>query len=96
MRTSFESSRQKHFDVKTEHSIGDVPLDQRTDGDPAGFAARARSNFVIESPNLPRKRATFENYRAQKVFERLLAWLRSKASARKNRSTNCEKNPARW
>ena len=43
-----------------------------------GYYARARSNFVIESPNLPRKRATFENYRAQNVFERLSAWLRSK------------------
>jgi len=35
-----------------------------------GYAARALSNFVIETPNLPRAQATFENYRAQAVFER--------------------------
>ena len=68
----------QHFDVKTEHSIGDVSLDPELMSMMHGHAARARSNFVIESPNLPRKRATFENYRAQNVFERLSAWLRSK------------------
>jgi integrase len=68
----------QHFDVKTEHSIGDVSLDPELMSMMHGYAARARSNFVIESPNLPRKRATFENYRAQNVFERLSAWLRSK------------------
>ena len=68
----------EHFDVKTEHSIGDVPVDAELMLIMRGYAARARSNFVIESPNLPRKRATFENYRAQNVFERLSAWLRTK------------------
>jgi hypothetical protein len=33
---------------------------------------------VIDSGNLPRPRATFENYHAQHVFERLGAWLRTK------------------
>jgi integrase len=68
----------EHFDVKSEHSIGDVPVDVELMTIMRGFAARAQSNFVIESRNLPRKRATFENYRAQVVFERLSAWLRSK------------------
>ena len=68
----------EHFDVKTEHSIGDVSVDAELMSVMRGYAARKRSNFVIESPNLPRKRATFENYRAQNVFERLSAWLRSK------------------
>ena len=68
----------EHFDVKTEHSIGDVPIDAELMTIMRGYAARARSNFVIESRNLPRKRATFENYRAQIVFDRLTAWLRSK------------------
>jgi integrase len=68
----------EHFDVKTEHSIGDVPVDAELMSIMRGYAAKARSNFVIESPNLPRERATFENYRAQNVFERLSAWLRSK------------------
>jgi integrase len=68
----------QHFDVKTEHSIGDVPVDAELMSIMRGYAAQARSNFVIESPNLPRARATFENYRAQNVFDRLTAWLRSK------------------
>jgi integrase len=67
----------QHFDVKTEHSIGDVPVDAELMSIMRGFAARARSTFVIESPNMPRAGATFENYRAQNVFERLSAWLRS-------------------
>jgi integrase len=68
----------EHFDVKTEHSIGDVSVDAELMSIMRGYAAKARSSFVIESRNLPRKRATFENYRAQHVFERLTAWLRSK------------------
>jgi integrase len=68
----------EHFDVKTEHSIGDVSLDPELMSIMHGYAARARSNFVIESPNLPSKRAAFQNYRAHRVFKRLLSWLRSK------------------
>jgi integrase len=68
----------EHFDVKTKHSIGDVSLDKELMSMMRGYNARARWSFVIESRNLPRKRATFENYRAQNVFERLSAWLRSK------------------
>jgi len=67
----------EHFDVKTEHSIGDVSIDAELMTIMRGFHAKARSSFVIESANLPRKSATFENYRAQHVFERLTAWLRS-------------------
>lgn len=73
-----------HFEVKTEHSIGDVKVDAELMALFRGYAARALSNFVIETPNLPRTRATFENYRAQAVFERLAAWLRTKGvSSRK-------------
>jgi integrase len=67
----------RFFNVKTEHSIGDVPVDPELMSIMRGYQARARSNFVIESPNLPRARATFENYRAQHVFERLSEWLRT-------------------
>jgi integrase len=68
----------QHLVVKTEHSIGDVPVDPELMSIMRGFHAKARSSFVIESDNLPRPRATFENYRAQHVFERLSAWLRTK------------------
>lgn len=66
----------QYFDVKTEHSIGDVSVDPELLSVFRGYAARATSNFVIESENLPLAGATFENYRAQPVFERLAAWLR--------------------
>ena len=67
----------EHFDVKTEHSIGDVSVDPELMSIFRGYAARARaSQFVIETPNLPRKGATFEHYRAQAVFDRLAVWLR--------------------
>jgi hypothetical protein len=55
-----------------------VPVDPELMSIMRGFHAKARSSFVIESDNLPRPRATFENYRAQHVFERLSAWLRTK------------------
>ena len=61
----------EHFDVKTEHSIGDVRVDPELMALFRGYAARASSSFEIESDNLPRKAAKFENYRAQAVFERL-------------------------
>jgi hypothetical protein len=73
-----------HFDVKTEHSIGDVRIDPELMALFRGYAARASDYFVIETDNLPRKAAKFENYRAQAVFERLAAWLRAKGvTARK-------------
>jgi integrase len=73
------------FDVKTEHSIGDVPVDPELMSVFRGYAARAHErvhpgmhppHFVIEGDNLPIASATFENYRAQATFERLSAWLR--------------------
>jgi integrase len=67
----------EHFDVKTEHSIGDVSVDPELLTLFRVRAARAESNFVIPTDNLPRKGAKFENYRAQAVFERLAAWLRT-------------------
>jgi integrase len=69
--------RTQYFDVKTEHSLGDVSVDPQLMSVFRGYAARAGSNFVIETENLPIHHATFENYRAQAVFERLAAWLRN-------------------
>jgi len=66
----------QYFDVKTEHSIGDVSVDPELMSVFRGYAARATSNFVIESRNLPIRDATFANYRAQAVWERLSAFLR--------------------
>jgi hypothetical protein len=43
----------QYFDVKTEHSIGDVSIDPELISVFRGYAARAASNFVIETENLP-------------------------------------------
>jgi hypothetical protein len=40
----------EYFDVKTEHSIGDVPVDPEILEILRGFRARAKSPFVITSP----------------------------------------------
>jgi integrase len=74
----------KYFDVKTEHSIGDVLLDPELMALFRGYAARALTSFVIEGDNLPIANATFEHYRVQAVFERLIGWLKAHGvSARK-------------
>jgi len=63
----------QYFEVKTEHSIGNVPVDPDLMAVFRGYAAKAQSNFVL--PGLPGAPET-EGYRAQAVFERLSAWLR--------------------
>jgi integrase len=67
----------RYFDVKTEHSIGDVQVDPELMTIFLGYAARALTSFVIENDNLPIADATFENYRAQATFERLIGWLKA-------------------
>jgi integrase len=66
----------KWFHPKSEDSLGDVELDPEVLELFRGFHARARGSFVIESRNDPRPGATFEYYRAQDHFEKLVAWLR--------------------
>jgi integrase len=70
----------EHFDVKTEHSIGDVQLDPELLSVFRGYAARARSIFVIEvggGADLPGVRSFADHYRAKAVFERLSVWLKA-------------------
>lgn len=74
----------EHFAPKTEHTIGDILIDKNLMAIFKGYHAQSASNFVLETNNLPIPGATFENYRAQAVFERLAAWLRKNGvSARK-------------
>jgi integrase len=63
----------RYFDVKTEHSIGDVQIDPELMSVFRGYAALAGSNFVIEGPQAD---GYWDQYRAKEVFERLSAWLR--------------------
>jgi integrase len=74
-KNTIRIARTRYFEPKTESSVGDVPIDSEVIEILRGFHAKARSSFVIESPNLPRNNT---EYRAQKVFKRVSKWLRSK------------------
>ena len=64
----------RYFEPKTEHSIGDVPVDAELMALFRGYAERGpESNFVIESGHRP---IPGDNYRAQAVWARLSAFLR--------------------
>ena len=68
----------KHFSPKSEDSIGDVVLEPELVELFRGYRAQATGEFVIESPNMPRIDALYENYRCQAIFESLIDWLRTK------------------
>jgi hypothetical protein len=55
----------EYFDVKTEHSIGDVPVDPEILEILRGFRARTKSPFVIASSRAPRRTTTYEHYRCE-------------------------------
>jgi hypothetical protein len=50
-----------------------------------GYHARenGENEFVIQSPNMPRPDALYENYRCERIFENLIVWLRDKGVATK-------------
>ena len=68
----------KWFHPKSEHSLGDVEVDGELMDLFRGYQARASGTFVVESKVTPRPEATFEHYRCQSHFEKLVAWLRKK------------------
>jgi integrase len=69
-----------HFSPKTEDAIGDVVLEPELVALFRGYHARegTESEFVIRSANMPRPNALYENYRCERIFENLIAWLRDK------------------
>jgi integrase len=70
----------RYFDVKSEHSKGDVQIDPELISLFRGYAALARSSFVIEvggGADLPGVRSFADHYRVKAVFERLSAWLKA-------------------
>ncbi len=67
----------KYFNPKSEDSMGDVEVDQELIELFRGYRARAKGNFVIESPIVPRPHASYSHYRCNRQFECLAAWLRS-------------------
>jgi integrase len=66
----------QHFDAKTEDSLGDVAVEDEVLELFRGYRARATSAFVLESDGQPKTGADYGYYRCQKLFDRLISWLR--------------------
>ena len=64
-----------HNPLKSEDSAGEIGLDPETVRIFRGFKANATGEFVLESPNAPRPYNAHRHYRANAIFERLIAWL---------------------
>jgi hypothetical protein len=68
----------EHSTPKTSDSAGDVPIDKELAALFQGWRAKATGSFVIEADNEPRMDATYAHYRAQRHFDALIKWLKSK------------------
>jgi integrase len=66
----------RHFDAKTEDSLGDVAVDNELLELFRGYRACATSAFVIESLDQPKPGSSYSFYRCHEVFDRLITWLR--------------------
>jgi hypothetical protein len=74
----------QHFAAKTEDSYADVPLDPEMTALFRGFRAQGEGPFVIESSVAPKHDAAYSHYRCEKIFQRLIQWLREKGVQGKN------------
>jgi integrase len=68
----------EHSAPKTSSSAGDVPIDKELVALFRGWYAKATGSFVIEADATLRNDASYTHYRAQRHFDALIAWLRSK------------------
>jgi len=67
----------EYFAPKTEHSIGDVPVEPEILELLRGFRARTKSPFVLPAGRRKPTHATsHQYYRCEPVFDRVLVWLR--------------------
>ena len=66
------------FQPKSEDSAGNVEVDAEVMEILQGYQQRTTGIFVINSGNAPRPGVTFNHYRAERDFEGLNVWLRSK------------------
>jgi integrase len=64
-------------DLNARASMGDVPVDPKILEILRGFHARGKSPFVVASPRAPRRTTTYEHYRSEPVFDRVLLWLKA-------------------
>lgn len=68
----------EHSSPKTSDSAGDVAIDDELVALFRGWHAKATSSFVIEADAEPRTDMNYTFYRAQKRFDALIKWLKSK------------------
>lgn len=67
-----------YLTLKSEKSAGEVELDPEVVELFRGYRAAASGEFVIESANRPNIGSTSRHYRAQRDFDRLRRWLKTK------------------
>jgi integrase len=76
--------RTEYFQPKSEDSAAEVDVAPELVEILRGFKKEAEGKFVIESENPPRYHTSRTNYRGERDFEALYAWLAGKGlSARK-------------
>jgi integrase len=68
----------EHSTLKTSDSAGDVPIDKELAALFRGWHAKASGLFVIEADGEPRTDTSYANYRAQRHFDALIKWLKSR------------------
>jgi integrase len=66
-----------YFTGKTRESETELPLDTELTAVFADLRRHATSLFVIESSRAPKHEAQYQYYRCDRVFERLIIWLRA-------------------
>ena len=74
----------RYFQPKSEDSLGEIEVDREVIETLRTYYPKAKDRFVINSPNAPRPKATYEHYRCEKEFNALIKWLRSKSITAKN------------
>jgi hypothetical protein len=66
------------FRPKTEESSGDVEIDSEVSSLLEEFRKQSPGRFVVQSDRQLTMNATYSAYRCEKVFDGLIAWLRTK------------------
>ena len=66
-----------YFTAKTHESEAELPLDAELVVLLRGYHARATGAFVIETPRDPKHEAQYQYYRCDRIFHRVLSWLRA-------------------
>jgi integrase len=67
----------QYFHPKSEDSVGDVEIDPEVMTVFRGFHAKAKSNFVVESPVKARPATTYSHYRCASDLTAITDWLRA-------------------